>query len=98
MKGKRSKLSSAKLEFVDKLIAPAYTDKRINNPHCIMELSLRDYCRIQKNAIHLSGYNVKSFNNQTEATYNIIKYGDNVKMMMKKSKVFGEQTIYSKEI
>ena len=43
MKGKRYKMSSAKLESVEKLIAPAYTDKGITNPHCIMELSLRDY-------------------------------------------------------
>ena len=98
MKGKRTKISSTKLEFLDKLIAPAYTNKRINNPHCIMELSLRYYSRIQKNTIHLSGYNVKTVNNLTEATYNIIKFGDNVKTMKKKSKQSGEQILYSKDI
>ena len=91
-------MSTAKLESVEKLIAPAYTDKGITNPHCIMELSLRDYSRIQMNTIHLSGYNVKTFNNLTQATYNIIKYGDNVKTMKKKSKIDGEQTVYSKDI
>ena len=63
MKGKRYKLSSSKLEFVDKLILPAYIDKQISTPHCIMELSMREYNQMKMNTIHVSGYNVSKVDN-----------------------------------
>ena len=98
MKGKRYKLSSSKFEFVDKLILPAYIDKRISAPHCIMELSMREYNRMKMNAIHVSGYNVSKVDNVREVTYNLITYGNNVKRMKKRSKMIGEQPVYSNKI
>ena len=98
MKGKRYRLSSTKLQFVNRLIAPAYTNKQIGNPHCVIELSLREYSRIHKNIIYLSGYTVETVNKLTKATCNIIKYGDNMKTMKKKSQIFGDKTVYSNEI
>ena len=53
MKGKRNKLSSSKTNIVVETIMPAFVDKRISTPHCIMELSMSEYNRMKKNSIHI---------------------------------------------
>jgi len=98
MKGKRNKLSSSKTNLVEETIMPAFVDKRISTPHCIMELSMSEYNRMKKNSIHLSGYNVDVVDKLRVATYDLITYGTNVKKMKKRSKSNGKETIYSNEI
>ena len=64
-------------------IAPLY-NSQVKAPHCLMELSQRDYNRIKNNCIHVCGLSLikdtstNTSNGAIMAHYNVVSYGCNV--------------------
>ena len=83
MKGVIHQLLMSKEAIVNSVVMPAYIDKYIIGPRCIMELSMRDWNRMKSNAIHLNGYLVSKIKKPRVVTYNDIINGNNVKPIKK---------------
>ena len=70
-------------------IAPLYHSK-VKAPHCLMELSQRDYNRMRNSCIDVSGLtlikdtSINATNGATMTQYNIVSYGRNVNISKKK--------------
>ena len=85
----RYNLLKSKEVIVDNVIAPTYFDKYIKAPHCIMELSIRNWQCMRNNAIHVSDYMVNNVGKTKITRYNQVMYGDMVIRMKKDQRVMG---------
>ena len=91
------KLEQSKDAIAENIIPPAYIDKHIDAPHCVMGLSIRHWNRMKDNSINLSGYRVNKVKKHKTVAYNEVTYGSNVKPMKKRLMSNGV-TIFSNEI
>ena len=68
---------------------PLYQSK-VKAPHCLMELSCKDYNRLKRNSITVCGLSIirdttiNATNDATMTRYNSISYGENINISKKK--------------
>ena len=62
---------------------------KVKAPHCLMELTCKDYNRLKRNSITVSGLSIirdttiNSTNGATMTRYNCISYGENINISKK---------------
>ena len=69
----------------------------ITSPHCLMELSNREWDYFKASSILVSGIHQLSIDKKTIVSYNTITYGDKI-VTMKRRKVYSDKPIWYNEV
>ena len=84
-RGRRANLNSTKLSDIDTIISPHYEYSNTNSPHCLMELSDREWQRYKKSSILVSNRVISKDVGCDHIMYENVEYGSEVKSMKKRS-------------
>ena len=82
--GKRAIILSSKDELFEKDVGIYYANKG-KSPHCMMELSAKEWVRYKDNSIVVGGLGVCNTSGNTEVLYSNVEYGKNVKYIKRRS-------------